>query len=208
MAQHDYDIANADGATVRADINALVEAIASNNSGATAPGTTFAYMWWIDTGNNLVKQRNGTNTDWITRGDLTGLYFGAEPADATILKSGATATLTVGFNATPVKVGGTDGSGNTGTATLTPILASGKRQYATVTGAFTLEDPTTGTDSLWITFTNDSAGPHSVTISADFSADLLPGSTDWNDANAATNEVVMAWDVASNKWRYGIYNNA
>lgn len=66
MAQHDYDIANADGATVRADLNALFEAIASWNNGTTAPSPTFAYMRWVDTANNLAKVRNGANTAWVT----------------------------------------------------------------------------------------------------------------------------------------------
>lgn len=66
MAQHDHDIANASGAAVRADLNLLFAAIASNNSGATAPSTTFANMWWFDTANNLLKQRDEANTAWIT----------------------------------------------------------------------------------------------------------------------------------------------
>lgn len=66
MATHDYDIANASGASVRADMNLLFAAIASNNSKATAPTTTFANMWWFDTANNLMKQRDEANTGWIT----------------------------------------------------------------------------------------------------------------------------------------------
>jgi len=66
MAQHDYVIANASGATVRADINNMALAISSNNSGSSEPGTTYAYEWWIDTGNNLLKLRNSANNAWIT----------------------------------------------------------------------------------------------------------------------------------------------
>jgi len=42
MAQHDYVIDNSTGANVRADINGVLQAIASNNSGSSAPSTTFA----------------------------------------------------------------------------------------------------------------------------------------------------------------------
>ena len=42
MSQHDMNIANSDGATVRADINSALVAIAENHSGATEPSTTFA----------------------------------------------------------------------------------------------------------------------------------------------------------------------
>ena len=66
MAQHDYVIANASGATVRADINSMALAISSNNSGSSAPSTTYAYQLWLDTGNSLLKLRNAANNAWIT----------------------------------------------------------------------------------------------------------------------------------------------
>ena len=66
MAEHDYSIANDTGANVRADINNALSAIASNNSKATEPSTTFAYMWWADTANDLLKQRNAANNAWIS----------------------------------------------------------------------------------------------------------------------------------------------
>lgn len=65
MAQHDYDIANADGATVRADLNSLFDAVASNNSGASAPSTTFAHQWWFDETAGELNQRNAANTAWV-----------------------------------------------------------------------------------------------------------------------------------------------
>jgi len=66
MAQHDYDIANATGANFRADLNNALDAIVSNNSGSSEPSTKFAYEWWIDTSNNLLKLRNSANNAWIT----------------------------------------------------------------------------------------------------------------------------------------------
>jgi len=66
MAQHDYVIANASGATVRADINNMALAISSNNSGSSAPSTTYAYLWWLDTSANVLKLRNSANNAWIT----------------------------------------------------------------------------------------------------------------------------------------------
>ena len=59
MAQHDYVIANANGATVRADINNALLAISSTNSGSSEPSTPYAYEMWVDTSNNLLKLRNG-----------------------------------------------------------------------------------------------------------------------------------------------------
>lgn len=68
MAQHDFNIANADFPTIRADINNALSAIATNSGGATAPATTYANQWWFDEANNLLKLRNETNTAWITVG--------------------------------------------------------------------------------------------------------------------------------------------
>lgn len=72
MAQHDYDIANSDGATVRADLNAVLEAVASANSGASAPSPAFQFMPWLDTANNLLKRRNAANNAWVTIASLVG----------------------------------------------------------------------------------------------------------------------------------------
>lgn len=72
MSQHDYDIANAAGSVVRADINSLVAAIASQNSGASAPSVTFPNMWWYDTTNSLLKLRNPANSAWMTFASITG----------------------------------------------------------------------------------------------------------------------------------------
>ena len=66
MAQHDYNIANQTGANFRADLNNALNAIATNNSGDNEPSTTFAYEWWIDTTNDVLKLRNTSNNAWIT----------------------------------------------------------------------------------------------------------------------------------------------
>lgn len=70
MAQHDYILDNQDGASFRADINSVLAAIASCNSGATAPATTYAYQVWHDTTTGLIKQRNATNTAWVNLADV------------------------------------------------------------------------------------------------------------------------------------------
>jgi hypothetical protein len=66
MATHDYDIANQSGANFRTDLNNCLDAIVSNNSNSSDPSTTFAYMWWVDTSNNVLKLRNSANNAWIT----------------------------------------------------------------------------------------------------------------------------------------------
>jgi len=49
MAQHDYSIANQGFPATRADINNVLSAISTNNSGTSAPSTQFAGQFWIDT---------------------------------------------------------------------------------------------------------------------------------------------------------------
>lgn len=65
MSQHDYDIANQAGLAVRSDINSVLQAIVTNNSGATTPTDTFTYQWWADTTSNILKRRNAANDAWI-----------------------------------------------------------------------------------------------------------------------------------------------
>jgi hypothetical protein len=96
MAQHDYVIANASGAAVRADLNSALSAIVTNNSGATAPTTTYAYQWWPDTTTGLLKIRNAANTSFVTVGTLAapnlGLVIGpiaAGTADQVLATDGA-----------------------------------------------------------------------------------------------------------------------
>jgi len=68
MAQHDYNLANQSGADFRADLNNALAAIATVNSGATEPSTTFAHQLWVDTANSVLKIRNAANNAWITFG--------------------------------------------------------------------------------------------------------------------------------------------
>ena len=66
MAQHDYVIANQGFPAFRSDLNDALSAVVSNNSGASAPSTTYAYQLWYDTGNNQWKMRNADNDAFIT----------------------------------------------------------------------------------------------------------------------------------------------
>lgn len=65
MSQHDFTIANQTASSARSDINNALQALVSNNSGASAPSTTYANMWWYDTGSNLLKIRNEGDSAWI-----------------------------------------------------------------------------------------------------------------------------------------------
>ena len=65
MAQHDYVIDNSTGANVRADINSALLAISSNNSGSSAPSTTYALQSFADTTNDMLKLRNEANNAFV-----------------------------------------------------------------------------------------------------------------------------------------------
>lgn len=84
MAQHDYNIANQSGQAFRADLNNALAAIVSNNSGASAPSTTYAYQYWVDTSTSpaTLKQRNSSNNAWVTIGQLDTANLGLIPAGA------------------------------------------------------------------------------------------------------------------------------
>lgn len=64
------DIANASGAAVRSDLNSALTALVGLSSGTSAPATMFAYQWWADTTNNVLKQRNAANSAWTIKGSL------------------------------------------------------------------------------------------------------------------------------------------
>lgn len=76
MSQNDLVIDNQAGAPFRADINGALQALASQQSGSTAPATTYPYQFWADTGAGLLRQRNGANNAWVTIGLLGAPAFG------------------------------------------------------------------------------------------------------------------------------------
>jgi hypothetical protein len=57
-------IPNGSGASVRGNINLVDQAILSQNSGNSAPNPTYPFMKWQDTSNDILYQRNLTNTGW------------------------------------------------------------------------------------------------------------------------------------------------
>tara|TARA_R100000995_G_scaffold84567_2_gene63663 strand:- start:897 stop:1859 length:963 start_codon:yes stop_codon:yes gene_type:complete len=79
MAQADGNVANGSGSAVRSDINTQLAAVFTNHSGGTAPSTTFAYQFWVDTTAGELKIRNGANSAWISLRSITsgGIVFPA-----------------------------------------------------------------------------------------------------------------------------------
>lgn len=68
MSQHDFDIAPTDantGASMRAEINSALQALASNSAGVSEPYTTYPFQVWADTTTGKIKIRNSSNTAWL-----------------------------------------------------------------------------------------------------------------------------------------------
>jgi hypothetical protein len=92
MTQASIVISNASGAAVRSAVNSALEAITTKQSGSTAPSTTYPFMEWADTANDLLKQRNAANSAWITKGTLSAAYGGL-PASSITYDPGSPALL-------------------------------------------------------------------------------------------------------------------
>jgi len=139
MAEHDYVIANQNGANTRSDLNNALAAIVSNNSKATEPTTTYAFMWWADTANDILKQRNAADSAWISiltlstgapLGTLSSsLLSGALPAiDGSALTGSMGKVLQVvqGTTTTQTTNSTTTYADTTLTATITPTSTTSK----------------------------------------------------------------------------------
>jgi len=125
VSQSDYVVSNGTGAAVRSDINGQLAAIVTQNSGATEPTTTYAYMRWADTTAGVMKMRNGANSAWITLYQLDGEWStiafenGTAAAPSIYFKDSGTDTgfYSPGANQVGISTGGTarltiDSNGN------------------------------------------------------------------------------------------------
>ena len=90
----DYTIANDTGANVRSDINAVLGAIQTLNSGSSDPSANVAFQLSVNTTSNLLKLRNAANNGYITIGNVTQANLGLAPL------AGATFTGKVTHNYT------------------------------------------------------------------------------------------------------------
>lgn len=138
MSQHDYDLADASGAPFRSDLNNVLAAAVSLNSGTDEPSTTFAYMLWADTTNGILKQRNAANTGWISLITMsTGLPVGETTKTAFVTTThdistatGSTAITGVGFTPKVAIMSATLTGGDAGRTTwVNSIFTSGRGKY-------------------------------------------------------------------------------
>lgn len=122
MSQHDMDVANGPGLTFRTDMNAALQALASQSSGATAPNPTFPCQIWADTGTGRLRQRNSANTAWVDRGAL----------DAVSFLSLAGGTLSGAVNDAPIQTMASATLTDIGAATSNVVAISGTTAIASL----------------------------------------------------------------------------
>jgi hypothetical protein len=118
MSQNDFSIADQPGASFLSELNSQIQALATLSSGPTAPTTTYAYQFWYDTTNSLLKIRNSGNSQWITIGN---------PATDTSVDMYVSNALRARLNATGLGVG-----------VASPAYALDVSGDVNVTGAFRL----------------------------------------------------------------------
>ena len=65
MAQDSLSVQNGTGVAVRQAINTAMQASATNQSGSSAPSTTYPFQFFADTNTNTLKIRNAANNAFI-----------------------------------------------------------------------------------------------------------------------------------------------
>ena len=144
MAQHDYIINNQTFPSFRTDLNNGLSAVASNNSGASEPTTTYAYQWWYNTSSNTLNVRNADNDAWILIGTFN------QTADTVQLNVPVLAYPTIG-SISPATIDNTASS----------IVITGTNYVITPTVEF---HSTTGAVTLASSVTRDSATQLTVNV--------------------------------------------
>lgn len=104
MAQAtDYVIDNQVNPSFRSDLNTVLQAVLTENSGSTAPSNPVAHMPWMDTSTvpATFRRRNAANTSWYTAGvaDTANMGF-VSAANPTFTGTVIIPTAAAGTNST------------------------------------------------------------------------------------------------------------
>ena len=162
----DYTIANDTGANVRSDINAVLGAIQTLNSGSSDPSANVAFQLSVNTTTSLLKIRNAANNGYITIGNVTQTNLGLAAL------AGATFTGSVIHNYTGalrVPVGTTaqrPGSPATGDFRWNSTLASAEIYNGSAFAAVGGGAGATGGGTDEVFFESDQAATTSYTLSS------------------------------------------
>jgi len=161
MSQNDLVIANQTFPQTRSDLNSALQALGSLESGASAPSTTYPYMWWADTANGVLRQRNAADSGWIIRASLS---------DDMVLSKSAAYTITIGdYNKTILA----NAAGGAFTLTLANAASAGE--------GFPIFIKKTDNTANKVTISGTIDGAASITLDSEDDAVLLIGNaTNYN----------------------------
>lgn len=135
MSQHDMIVDNGSGSTVRSDLNAAIQALASTNSGNSRPSTAYAGQLWLDTNTPsstvwTLYMYDGTDDIFLGHVDSTNNAFSVATSQASDVASASTIDLDAAYGMV------VDVTGTTGISTIT--LSKGRVKIVRFTGALTL----------------------------------------------------------------------
>ena len=176
MSQHDFSIANQTASSARADINNALQALATNNSGNSAPSTTYANMWWYENDTNRFTKINVTKLTqaWINVAYLDGSEWSV--LDNTKVKTtSGTQTGLLGDQTT--------GTWQTGTGTTESLISPAKLKSAiqniAPNGSYSTSpntaDFSNGMELKWGTISSTSDDDQAFTFSATGSSAFTTG---------------------------------
>ena len=154
MSQHDLNIANQTAPNTRSDINNALQALGSNNSGSSAPSTTYANMHWYDTSSNILKQRSEANDAWISIGYFDQSTNAFKILDDTmVVNTSGTQTGLIGDQATS--------SWQAGTGTTQSLVSPANVKASVLANSVSL---TTGSGTAQIGTLKMAWGKHSAVL--------------------------------------------
>lgn len=136
------------------------DAVKTQFSGAIAPTTTEAWMYWIDTTSspNLLMQRNSADSAWVEIGDAGVANYGLLPIDGSVAM---TANLDMGTNKI---VNVVDPTANQDAATKKYVDDNNAGGYGSQ--FLTADTPTSADPVQWTLLKNGFSGSGDVTYSA------------------------------------------
>ena len=151
MSQHDLDIANQLFPATRTDLNNALKALGSNQSGSSAPSTTFANQFFYDTSTNLLKIRNEDNDAYITIAELdqsndTVEYFKSDSVRTGLIE------FTDGDDAITINDGGTITTASDATVTGNLVLGGSNTELRFMEGSnyVGFEAPALSANKIWV----------------------------------------------------------
>lgn len=175
--QTGYSLGNTSSAVFRATLNVVLQAIASSNSGPTAPPEVYPGMIWPDTTAKKIKQRTQDNLSWKVIGDLDADNWGL--ATQVALQQGGYNTAIAGGTADAI------------TANFTPEITAGVLSSGSVTLMVWPTGPNTSTAP---SFTPGAGIPPTVIVKGD-DKPLSPG-----DIAGPAHPILLKRNPLSGKW--------